>query len=358
MVVAVDRYESAPAMQVAHRSHVIDMTDALSLRRIVDNEQPTLIVPEVEALATSALLELEREGKRVIPTAEATQLTMDREGIRQLAAEELGLKTSPYRFAGDLDAYNAAVEAIGLPCVVKPVMSSSGKGQSVVRRAEQAADAWKAAMEQGRGVGGRVIVEGLVDFEYEITLLTVQHCAGISICEPIGHRQEHGDYQESWQPQAMGAAARERAEGMARKVVQRLGGFGVFGVELFVAGDDVWFSEVSPRPHDTGMVTMISQNLSEFDLHARAILGLPIPHIEQFGPAASHVLIGQGGDSIAPTYQIDEQALSAPLTDLRLFAKPEVRGHRRLGVALARAESIDQARKKAERVAAGVTIQL
>ncbi|MCA9607924.1 MAG: formate-dependent phosphoribosylglycinamide formyltransferase [Myxococcales bacterium] len=357
-VVAVDRYANAPAMQVAHASHVIPMTDGAKLRAIVEQEKPDLIVPEIEAIATDELLKLEAEGFTVIPTARAARLTMDREGIRRLAAEELGLSTSPYRFAETEAEYRAAVEAIGLPCVVKPVMSSSGKGQSTLRAPEDVERAFAFANEQARGGAGRVIVEGFVDFDYEITLLTVRHAGGTTFCEPVGHRQVSGDYVESWQPQPMSEAAREEAERMAFLVTEALGGRGLFGVELFVKGDTVWFSEVSPRPHDTGMVTMIAQDLSEFALHARAILGLPIPSpLRQHGPSASAVILAEG-DSDAPSFEHVEQALVEPDTQLRLFGKPEVRGHRRLGVALARAGSIDEARAKAQRAAAAVRVVL
>ncbi|MEZ4336658.1 MAG: formate-dependent phosphoribosylglycinamide formyltransferase [Sandaracinaceae bacterium] len=357
-VVAVDRYANAPAMQVAHASHVIPMTDGAKLRAIVEQEKPDLIVPEIEAIATDELLKLEAEGFTVIPTARAARLTMDREGIRRLAAEELGLSTSPYRFAETEAEYRAAVAAIGLPCVVKPVMSSSGKGQSTLRAPEDVERAFAFANEQARGGAGRVIVEGFVDFDYEITLLTVRHAGGTTFCEPVGHRQVSGDYVESWQPQPMSEAAREEAERMAFLVTEALGGRGLFGVELFVKGDTVWFSEVSPRPHDTGMVTMIAQDLSEFALHARAILGLPIPSpLRQHGPSASAVILAEG-DSDAPSFEHVEQALVEPDTQLRLFGKPEVRGHRRLGVALARAGSIDEARAKAQRAAAAVRVVL
>ncbi len=357
-VVAVDRYANAPAMQVAHASHVIPMTDGAKLRAIVEAERPDLIVPEIEAIATDELLRLEAEGFTVIPTARAARLTMDREGIRRLAAEELGLRTSPYRFAGSEAEYRAAVAEIGLPCVVKPVMSSSGKGQSTLRDAADVERAFAFANEQARAGAGRVIVEGFVDFDYEITLLTVRHAGGTTFCAPVGHRQVHGDYVESWQPQPMSDAARAEAERMAALVTEALGGRGLFGVELFVAGDTVWFSEVSPRPHDTGMVTMISQDLSEFALHARAILGLPIPSpLRQHGPSASAVILAEG-DSDAPSFEDLEKALVEPDTQLRLFGKPEVRGHRRLGVGLARAGSIDEARAKAQRVASAVRVVL
>jgi phosphoribosylglycinamide formyltransferase 2 len=354
-VIAVDRYANAPAMQVAHRSHVIAMTDAVELRRVIEQEKPTFIVPEVEAIATSLLIELEAEGHTVIPTARAAHLTMNREGIRRLAAETLGLPTSPYAFASDRDEYWAAVEKVGYPCVVKPIMSSSGKGQSVVKDRESAERAYRYAQEQGRTGGGKVIVEGFLEFDYEITLLTVRHAGGTSFCAPIGHRQVFGDYHESWQPQPMGERVYRESERMARAVTDALGGRGIFGVELFIRGEEVLFSEVSPRPHDTGMVTMISQDLSEFALHVRAILGLPIGPIRQHGPSASYVILGEG-HSDALSYELDEQVLEEPDTSLRLFGKPELRGHRRLGVALARGESLDEAREKAARIARAVRV--
>ena len=347
--IAVDRYANAPAMQVAHRAHVIDMLDGEAIRRLVEKEQPRLIVPEIEAIATDTLLALEREGHTVIPTARAASLTMNREGIRRLAAEELGLPTSPYRFADGEADYRQAVEDIGLPCVVKPVMSSSGKGQSLVCDEQAIESAWHYAQSGGRAGAGRVIVEGLVAFDYEITLLTVRHAGGVSFCEPVGHRQEKGDYRESWQPQPMSEAALAESRRIAEAITGALGGRGVFGVELFVRGDQVWFSEVSPRPHDTGLVTLISQNLSEFELHARAILGLPVPLIRQYGPAASAALL-VSGESDQVTFGGLDQALTEADTDLRLFGKPEVRGERRMGVALARDESIDSAVAKAVRV--------
>ncbi len=352
-VVAVDRYVDAPAMQVAHRSHVISMLDGDALRAVVDAERPDLIVPEVEAIATDTLLALEAEGYRVIPTARAAHLTMNREGIRKLAAEDLGLRTSTYRFVGDAPAFRDAVEEIGLPCVVKPIMSSSGKGQSILRSASDIEPAWRYAQEGGRAGAGRVIIEGFVDFDYEITLLTVRHQGGTSFCAPIGHRQERGDYRESWQPQAMTEPALAEAQRMAAAITEALGGFGVFGVEFFVRGDEVWFSEVSPRPHDTGLVTLISQDLSEFALHARAILGLPIPRIRQLGPAASAALLAEG-DSDRVRFEGIDAALQAPDTQLRLFGKPEVRGERRMGVALALGENIDDARRKATAAATAV----
>jgi phosphoribosylglycinamide formyltransferase 2 len=356
-VIACDRYAGAPAMQVAHRSHVFPMTDGERLREVILAEKPDLVVPEVEAIATHVLLELEAEGVRVIPTARAARLTMDREGIRRLAAEELGLLTSPYRFAEGEQAFAAAVAEVGIPCVVKPVMSSSGHGQSTVRSEADVAAAWTYAMEGSRTANRRVIVEGFVDFDYEITLLTVRHRDGTTFCAPIGHRQEHGDYQESWQPQPMSEAALAEAQRQAKLVTDALGGAGIFGVEFFVKGDTVWFSEVSPRPHDTGLVTLVSQDLSEFALHARAILGLPIPVVRQLGPSASAVILGDGhSDAIA--YEGVERALEEPDTALRLFGKPEIRGHRRLGVALARAGSIDEARAKAVRAASQVKVVL
>lgn len=356
-VIAVDRYPHAPAMQVAHASHVISMLDGAALRRVIEAERPHFIVPEIEAIATDTLLELEAEGFRVIPTARAARLTMDREGIRRLAAESLGLRTSPYRFADSEAGLREAVAAVGLPCVVKPVMSSSGKGQSVVRTEAEIAAAWRYAQEGGRAAAGRVIAEGFVDFEYEITLLTVRHAGGTTFCEPIGHRQVDGDYRESWQPQPMSAAALEESRRIARAVTDALGGRGIFGVELFVRGDEVWFSEVSPRPHDTGLVTLVSQDLSEFALHVRAILGLPIPVIRQRGPSASCVVLAEG-NSDAPAFAGADAALSEPDTGLRLFGKPEVRGHRRLGVALALGGTLEEARARATRAAAAIRVEL
>jgi len=353
-VIAADRYANAPAMQVAHRAHVLNMLDPAALRDLVLREQPTLIVPEIEAIATPALLELEAEGFRVIPTARAARLTMDREGIRRLAAEQLGLATSPYRFADSIDDYRAAVAAVGFPCVVKPVMSSSGKGQSVVRGTDDVQQAWDYAQAGGRAGAGRVIVEGFIDFDYEITLLTVRHAGGTSFCDPIGHLQVDGDYRESWQPQEMSARALERAQHIARTVTDELGGRGIFGVELFVSGDDVWFSEVSPRPHDTGLVTLVSQDLSEFTLHARAILDLPVPVIRQLGPSASCAILIEGTSSDVVFHGV-ERALEEADTQLRLFGKPEVGGRRRMGVTLARGDNVEQARDKARRAAAAVT---
>lgn len=356
-VIAVDRYANAPAMQVAHRSHVVDMLDGAALRSIIEAEKPNLIVPEIEAIATPELVKLEQEGYRVIPTARAVNLTMNREGIRRLAAEELGLATSPYRFAESKEEYLAAVEAIGMPLVVKPVMSSSGKGQSTVKSADDIEAAWDYAQTGGRAGKGRVIVEGFVDFDYEITLLTVKHRDGISFCDPIGHHQEDGDYRESWQPQPMSDKALARSREIAEAVASNLGGYGVYGVELFVKGDDVWFSEVSPRPHDTGLVTLVSQDLSEFALHARAILGLPVPAIRQQGPSASAVILPEG-DSDAVAYSGLEKALAQPDIFLRLFGKPELKGRRRMGVALASGSSIDEARDKATQAAAAVKTEL
>ncbi len=361
-VIAVDRYGNAPAMQVADRSHVISMLDGDALRAVIEQEQPHLIVPEIEAIATDTLAALESEGFNVVPTARATQLTMNREGIRRLAAETLKVPTSTYRFAATEDEYLAAVREIGLPCLVKPIMSSSGKGQSFVRNQDQVAAAWSYAQEGGRAGKGKVIVEGFVDFDFEITLLTIRHndCDGnivTSFCDPIGHRQEDGDYQESWQPQAMTADALAAAQDIARKVTDELGGRGLFGVELFVKGDEVIFSEVSPRPHDTGLVTLISQDLSEFALHARAILGLPIPNIVQIGPSASSVLL-VAGDSSSMQYGNLLQALRRPDTQLRLFGKPEVKGKRRLGVALSRSTDIESAREIANAVISDISVTL
>lgn len=356
-VIAVDRYANAPAMQVAHRSHVINMLDGQALRQLVEQEKPALIVPEIEAIATDELVKLEQEGVTVVPTARAAQLTMNREGIRRLAAEELGLPTSPYHFADTLEDYRKAVEDIGLPCVVKPVMSSSGKGQSTVKRESDIQAAWDYAQSGGRAGEGRVIVEGFVDFDYEITLLTVRHRDGTTYCAPIGHRQENGDYQESWQPQPMSDKALKASQEVAGAITEALGGLGIFGVELFIKGDQVYFSEVSPRPHDTGLVTLLSQNLSEFALHARAILGLPVPDIEQRGPSASSVLLVQG-DSNQMRYRGLDQALAQPETEVRLFGKPEVKGSRRLGVALARGESIQEARDKANAASAALKVDL
>lgn len=356
--IAVDRYPNAPAMQVAHRSHVIKMLDAAELRRVIVLEKPHFIVPEIEAIHTPTLLELEAEGATVIPTARAARLTMDREGIRRLAAETLKLPTSPYRFADNEAEYRAAIAAIGIPCVVKPLMSSSGKGQSTVKTEADVQKAWDYAQAGGRAGAGRVIVEGFIPFDYEITLLTVRHADGnggiaTSFCAPIGHLQIDGDYRESWQPHPMSALALQRAEAIAEAITSNLGGRGLFGVELFVKGDEVIFSEVSPRPHDTGMVTMIGQDLPQFALHARAILGLPIPNIRQRGPSASCALLMEG-EATGPAFEIGAAALAEPDTQLRLFGKPEIAGKRRMGVALVLGASIDEARAKARRVAAAV----
>lgn len=356
-VIAVDRYANAPAMQVAHRAHVIDMLDATALQATIEAEKPDLIVPEIEAIHTPTLLELEAEGFSVIPTARAARLTMDREGIRRLAAEELGLPTSAYEFVDSLEDFQAAVARIGMPCVVKPVMSSSGKGQSLIRSEADVLKAWDYAQTGGRAGQGRVIIEGFVDFDYEITLLTLRHRDGTSFCAPIGHTQEDGDYRESWQPQAMSPAAQAAAEDIAGRITEALGGVGIFGVELFVSGDQVWFSEVSPRPHDTGLVTLVSQELSQFALHARAILGLPVPLIRQHGPSASCAQLVEG-DQQAPRFAGLAQALAEPDTQFRLFGKPEVKGRRRMGVALARADSIDEARAKARKACAAVKTTL
>lgn len=356
-VIAVDRYANAPAMQVAHRSHVISMLDGAALRAVIERERPHFIVPEIEALATDTLVELEKEGFTVVPTARAARLTMNREGIRRLAAEELGLKTSPYLFAETYAEFEAGLASIGLPCVVKPIMSSSGKGQSTVHTPEEARAAWDYAQQGGRAGQGTVIIEGFVDFDYEITMLTVRHEGGVSFCAPIGHTQVKGDYRESWQPHPMSPAALAAAEAMAGKITGALGGRGVFGVELFVKNDDVIFSEVSPRPHDTGLVTLISQDLSEFALHARAILGLPIPVIHQFGPSASCALLVEG-ESERMTYGNLQEALAQPDTALRLFGKPEVKGSRRLGVTLARAQTIDNARAKARHACEAIEVTL
>ena len=357
-VIALDAYADAPAMQVADRAHVVSMLDGPALRQVIESEKPDLVVPEVEAIATDVLAELEASGfTTIIPTARATQLTMNREGIRRLAAEELELKTSPYRFAETEEEFKAAIEEIGLPCVVKPIMSSSGKGQSTVCSADQVDHAWEYAQAGGRAGKGKVIVEGFVDFDYEITQLTIRHAGGTSFCDPIGHVQVDGDYRESWQPQPMSAEALEEAKRYAKAVTDGLGGRGVFGVELFIKGDEVLFSEVSPRPHDTGMVTMISQDLSQFALHARAILGLPIPSIRQFGPSASSVILVEGESEDVSFGNLD-QALAQPDTQLRLFGKPQVSGQRRMGVALARGESIEQAREKATASSSSVSIEL
>ncbi len=356
-VIAADRYADAPAMQVAHRSHVLDMLDAGALKALVELEKPHLVVPEIEAIHTETLVELERErGQKVVPTARAARLTMDREGIRRLAAETLGLPTSPYRFVDSEAEYRDAIAAVGLPCVVKPVMSSSGHGQSIVRSEAGIGPAWEVAQTGGRAGAGRCIVEGFIDFDYEITLLTVRHAGGTSFCAPIGHLQKDGDYRESWQPQPMSPRALQRAQEIARAVADDLGGWGIFGMEFFVKGDEVWFSEVSPRPHDTGLVTLVSQELSEFALHARAILGLPIPVIRQNGPSASCAMLVHGHG--VPVFSNVEAALQAPDTALRLFGKPRVEGHRRVGVTLARGENAAAARATARAAAAAITVEL
>lgn len=347
-VIACDSYAGAPAMQIAHRSYVFNMLDADELRRIIELEKPDHIIPEVEAIATPVLVELEKEGYHVTPTARAAWLTMNREGIRRLAAEELGVKTSPYRFASDRAEFDAAIAEIGLPCVVKPVMSSSGHGQSVIKKAGDIDEAWRISQEGGRAGAGRVIVEGFVDFDYEITLLTVRSISGTVFCEPVGHIQVDGDYRESWQPQPMSAPAIAKAREIARKVTDALGGYGIFGVEMFVKGDEVIFSEVSPRPHDTGMVTMISQDLSEFGLHARALLGLPIPELRFYGPSASRAIVIEADSDNIVMDNLDK-VLEEPGTAMRIFGKPQVRGHRRMGVILATADSIEEARAKARR---------
>ena len=356
-VIAADRYANAPAMQVAHRSHVLDMLDGDAVRALIALEQPHIVVPEIEAINTHVLIALEAQGAlRVIPTARAAQLTMDREGIRRLAAETLGLPTSSYRFVDTLEDYRAAVAAIGLPCVVKPVMSSSGHGQSLLRTQADIDAAWDYAQTGGRTGAGRVIVEGFVDFDYEVTLLTVRHAGGTCFCAPIGHLQEDGDYRESWQPQPMSALALQRAQDIARAVADTLGGWGVFGMEFYIKGDAVWFSEVSPRPHDTGLVTLASQDLSEFALHARAILGLPIPHIRQLGPSASCAVLAHGQG--VPVFDHVDAALMQPDTQVRLFGKPRVAGHRRVAVTLARGDNIDAARATARDAAAALVIHL
>lgn len=356
-VIAVDRYENAPAQQVAHRAYTISMLDGEALSKLIEQEKPDYIVPEVEAIATATLVELEQAGYNVIPTAKATQLTMNREGIRRLAAEELGLKTSPYRFVDNFSDFQQAIAEIGIPCVVKPIMSSSGHGQSIIKSDAQIEQAWQYAQEGGRAGGGRVIVEGFIKFDYEITQLTVRHVGGTAFLAPIGHRQENGDYRESWQPQAMSALAQKRAQETAEKITTALGGRGIFGVELFVCGDDIIFNEVSPRPHDTGMVTMASQELSQFALHARAILGLPIPEIYQISPAASKAIVVEGKSDNVRFANL-EKVLSEAGVNLRLFGKGEVNGHRRLGVILARDESTEKALAKAERAYQQLEIQL
>lgn len=347
-VVACDRYADAPAMQIAHSCHVFNMLDSKALRDVITSEKPDHIIPEVEAIATPELLKLEQEGYKVTPTANAACLTMNREGIRRLAAEKLGLPTSPYRFASDFEEFRTAVTEVGIPCVVKPIMSSSGHGQSVIKRESDIVRSWEIAQEGGRAGAGRVIVEGFIDFDYEITLLTVRSITGTTFCEPIGHVQVDGDYRMSWQPQPMDTTALLRARQIAEAVTTALGGYGIFGVELFVKGDNVIFSEVSPRPHDTGMVTMISQDLSEFALHARALLGLPIPDIRFYGPSASRAIVVEGNASEINMCNLEE-VLAEPGVQIRIFGKPEVKGHRRMGVILAQADTVDEARAKAER---------
>ena len=356
-VIAVDRYENAPAMQVAHRSYTINMLDAAALRKVIEAEKPDYIVPEIEAIATPELLKLEQEGYHVIPTARATFLTMNREGIRRLAAEELGLPTSKYRFASTEEEYKQAVHEVGIPCVVKPVMSSSGHGQSVVKTEADIKTSWEIAQSGGRAGAGKVIVEGFVDFDYEITLLTVRHVGGTLFLEPIGHHQVNGDYQESWQPQPMTPAAKKQAQEIAKKITDAIGGRGIFGVEMFIKGDQVIFSEISPRPHDTGMVTMISQDLSEFALHARAILGLPIPNIAFHGPSASKAIVVDG-NSRNVAFDNIEKVLEAPNTAMRIFGKGELNGHRRLGVLLARDESVEKALARVKKMREDLKIEL
>ncbi len=356
-VIVVDRYENSPAMQVAHRSHVISMLDGDALREIIETEKPDYIVPEIEAIATGTLIELEEEGFTVIPTARAAKLTMNREGIRRLAAEELGLTTSPYLFASTREEFNAAVKQIGIPCIIKPIMSSSGKGQSTIKTEADIDNSWNYAQQGGRTGAGKVIVEGFVDFDYEITQLTVRHIDGTSFCKPIGHVQIDGDYRQSWQPQIMSDSTIKKAREMATKITDALGGRGIFGVELFIKGDEVIFSEVSPRPHDTGMVTMISQDLSQFALHARAVLGLPIPGIHFHGPSASSVIL-VSGESDHVTFNNINAALQLPDTQVRLFGKPEVKGQRRMGVALARDNTVEEAKQKAIEASSKITTSL
>ena len=354
-VVALDKYANAPAMHVAHGSHVLSMLDGDALEAVIREENPDLIIPEIEAIATDRLVKLEEEGFRVVPTAMATRLTMNREGIRRLAAETLGLPTSPYRFAETREEFDAAVEAVGIPCVVKPVMSSSGHGQSTIKSAEEIDKAWKISQEGGRAGSGKVIVEGFVKFDYEITLLTVRHCAGTTFLKPVGHHQVDGDYRESWQPQAMSAEAISKAEYIAKAITDALGGYGIFGVELFIKGGDVIFSEVSPRPHDTGMVTMISQDMSEFALHARAVLGLPIPEVKFYGPSASKAIVVEGNTREYEFCNL-EKVLEEPGVQIRLFGKPEIAGHRRVGVILATADTVEEALAKAERAYAKLEV--
>ena len=356
-VVAVDKYENAPAMHVAHSHHVISMLDGAALKEIIEEEKPDYIIPEIEAIATDKLVELESEGFNVIPTAKAARITMNREGIRRLAAETLGLPTSPYRFASTREEFDAAVEEIGFPCVVKPVMSSSGHGQSTLRSEADVDRAWHISQEGGRAGSGKVIVEGFVNFDYEITLLTVRHCAGTTFLKPIGHHQVDGDYRESWQPQGMSPEALAKAEHIAGEITAALGGYGIFGVELFVKGDEVIFSEVSPRPHDTGMVTMISQDMSEFALHARAILGLPVPAVRFFGPSASKAIVVEG-NTREYEFQDLEKVLEEPGVQMRIFGKPEIAGHRRLGVLLATADTVEEALAKVERAYAKLSVKV
>ncbi len=356
-VVALDRYDNAPAMQVAHRSYTLNMLDGAALRNIIEQEKPDFIIPEVEAIATPTLVELEKEGYNVIPTAKAAWLTMNREGIRKLAAEELGLPTSNYKFASTREEFDQAIQEIGIPCVVKPIMSSSGHGQSTVKTAADIDAAWKEAQEGGRAGAGRVIVEGFVKFDYEITLLTVRHSGGTTFINPIGHHQVNGDYRESWQPQAMSEVALQKAQAIAKAITDALGGWGIFGVEMFICGNDVIFSEVSPRPHDTGMVTMISQDLSEFALHARAILGLPIPSVRFFGASASKAIVVEG-DTDKVVFSNLEQVLSEENVQIRIFGKPEVKGHRRLGVILASDETVEKALERAERAYAKLQVEV
>lgn len=356
-VVALDKYANAPAMQVAHRSHVLSMLDGKKLREVIETERPDYIIPEVEAIATDTLVALEKEGYSVTPTATATYLTMNREGIRRLAAEQLGLPTSPYKFASTREEFEEAVKEIGMPCVVKPIMSSSGHGQSVVRTADDIDKSWHYAQEGGRAGAGRVIVEGFVQFDYEITQLTVRHSAGTTFLKPVGHVQVDGDYRESWQPQVMSEKALQKAQDIARKVTDALGGYGIFGVELFIKGDDVLFSEVSPRPHDTGMVTMISQDMSQFALHARAVLGLPVPGVRFYGPSASRAIVVEGDTDKVVFGNLDE-VLSEEGVQMRIFGKPEVVGHRRLGVILATADTVEEARAKADRAYKKLKVKL
>lgn len=356
-VVALDKYANAPAMHIAHRNHVLSMLDGEALKAVIKEENPDFIIPEIEAIATDKLVELEAEGFNVIPTAKATRLTMNREGIRRLAAETLGLPTSPYRFAETREEFDAAIAEIGIPCVVKPVMSSSGHGQSTIKCQEDIDKAWTISQEGGRAGSGKVIVEGFVKFDYEITLLTVRHCGGTTFLKPIGHHQVDGDYRESWQPQPMAETAIQKAEYIAKAITDALGGYGIFGVELFIKGDEVIFSEVSPRPHDTGMVTMISQDMSEFALHARAILGLPIPSVQFYGPSASKAIVVEGNTKEYEFCNLDE-VLSEPGVQIRIFGKPEIAGHRRVGVLLAIDESVEKALAKVERAYAKLQVKV